>query len=172
MTLTPVVTPGPTESPIALTAFGIAVANDINELTTDMLPILSIWNVYPPVWSSTLVAPAIVNGSIIGKYTTLGKLGFISIVMNVGSLSTFGTGTYTWSIPPAWTAATNAGNIVIGSARLTHSSVSFLGTANVASGASVFTITTHGTTSNVGPTVPFTFASTDQVVVEARMEIA
>lgn len=63
---------------------------------------------YTPVWGSTGTAPAIGNGTLVGKYITIGKLTHAWISQVNGSSTTYGTGTYSWTLP---TVAHNANNV-------------------------------------------------------------
>ena len=61
---------------------------------------LLAWQSYVPVWGSTGTAPALVNGTITGKYCQIGKTVHFIISMTTGSSTTYGSGTrYTWSLP-------------------------------------------------------------------------
>lgn len=60
---------------------------------------LGAWTAYTPAWASSGTQPAIGNGSLSGAYFKVGRLVHWRIQMTVGSTSTFGTGTYTWTFP-------------------------------------------------------------------------
>jgi hypothetical protein len=63
---------------------------------------------YNPVWGSTGTAPALGNGTLVGKYIQANKLVIAWVSMVLGSTSTYGTGTYTWTLP---TVAHNANGV-------------------------------------------------------------
>ena len=57
------------------------------------------WVTYTPVWTSGGTAPAIGNGTLAGRYSITGKTVNVIINMIAGSTTTFGTGSYTFSLP-------------------------------------------------------------------------
>lgn len=57
------------------------------------------WADYTPVWASTGTAVALGNGTITGRYSRTGNTVHFSINMITGSSSTYGTGTYSWTLP-------------------------------------------------------------------------
>jgi len=63
---------------------------------------------YTPVWGSSGTAPNIGNGSIAGKYIVIGKFAIAWVSMVLGSSSTYGSGTYTWTLP---TVSHNTNNV-------------------------------------------------------------
>jgi hypothetical protein len=55
---------------------------------------------YTPAWTSSGTNPAIGNGTIAGKYICIGgKFVDFSVVITMGSSTTYGTGTYFVSLP-------------------------------------------------------------------------
>lgn len=56
---------------------------------------------YTPTWSSTDIQPVLGNGTIYGRYALLGKLVHLYIELTMGSTTTYGTGTYRFSLPIA-----------------------------------------------------------------------
>ena len=72
------------------------------------------WQSYTVSWTASTTNPAIGNGTLIGRYTQIGKtvMGTISLVM--GSTTTYGSGGWYFSLPKA--VASNAfltGNWVV-----------------------------------------------------------
>jgi hypothetical protein len=59
---------------------------------------------YTPTWSGLGTPPALGNGTISGRYFQIGKLVFLSITLTTGSTSTYGSSSWTFSLPV--TAAT------------------------------------------------------------------
>ena len=58
------------------------------------------WLSYVPVWGSNGTQPALVNGTISGLYSKIGKTIQVRIYMQLGSSSTVGTGArYSWTLP-------------------------------------------------------------------------
>jgi len=121
---------------------------------------------YNPQWASSGTAPAIVNGTLAGQY----QIDYISCKVRVrqvnGSSTTYGTGTYTWSLP--FTAATFTNGSYTGAGRVFDSSTTtfYIGTSNVASAATTMSLFTHAATTAVSGTVPVTLATSDQIVMQ------
>lgn len=173
MTLTTMVVPSVSGAPVPLAAFGIPTANNINELITDLTPALSARTSYTPAWSSSGTQPALVNGTAVGKYVALGKIGWCTGLITMGSSSTYGTGTYFFSLPPGWTIASGETGIVVGTARIIDTSLTtrYVGVVTVASTALV-TISSNAATTDISATVPFTFATTDVIAWDANVHLA
>jgi len=63
--------------------------------------ILSSYIAYTPVWTSSGTAPAIGNGTIVGRYKVLaGKNIMFYARIIAGTTTTYGTGNYSLSLPP------------------------------------------------------------------------
>lgn len=113
---------------------------------------------YTPTWKSTGTQPALGNGTLVGFFTMVGARVSVRIEFTVGSTSTFGTGFYTWSLPitavfsTAGTAWVNDNGTAEFNARAYAATVD-LG-IQVQNGAA---------TAYPQPTVPFTWATGDQV---------
>lgn len=56
---------------------------------------------YVPVWSSTGTAVSLGDGTIYGRYALLGRMVHVYIELTMGSTTTYGTGTYRFSLPIA-----------------------------------------------------------------------
>ena len=69
-------------------------AADLNTATQQ-----SAWTSYTPLWTSSGTAPALGNGTIVGYYAKAGRLVTAKIAMEGGSTTTFGTGSYSFSLP-------------------------------------------------------------------------
>ena len=57
------------------------------------------WQSYTVSWSAEYTNPAIGNGTLIGRYTQIGKTVMGSIYLKCGSTTTFGSGTWRFSLP-------------------------------------------------------------------------
>lgn len=111
---------------------------------------------WTPTWTGSITNPAIGNGSIVATYVKLGKSCNISLLVQMGSTTTFGSGVWSFTLP--FTAAsTNGGGSV---------SALDAGTANRAGAVQVLTTTTIGFVSdgsgnNWGQLIPHTWANPD-----------
>src|SRR5688572_28327966 len=57
------------------------------------------WTAYTPTWTGTGTNPAIVNGTIGGRYLQAGKLVIGNFQIVMGSSTTFGTGSWLVGLP-------------------------------------------------------------------------
>jgi hypothetical protein len=57
------------------------------------------WQSFVPSWTSSGVAPAVGNATLEAKYIQIGKTIFFRIRFISGSTTTYGTGSYYWSLP-------------------------------------------------------------------------
>jgi hypothetical protein len=57
------------------------------------------WTSYTPTWTSTGTAPSLGNGTLNGNYIQIGKTVFAQIYFVAGSTTTFGTGSWRFSLP-------------------------------------------------------------------------
>lgn len=149
----------------AVTDFTTGQGIDSTNLTlvTDALQALtdapSSWS---PAWTSSGTAPVLNNGTLTGTYLQAGKLVLAQFELIMGSSTTFGTGTYSMSLPVAATGS--AGKSLGGSIYLLDNSTT---TSNMAapiySTSTTIVIRYHGGTSNVAATVPWTWAQSDRI---------
>jgi len=122
---------------------------------------------YTPSWSSTGTAPAIGNATITAQYAQIAKSVHAFGSIAFGGTSTFGTGTYAFTLPVTPSSAAQAAPL--GMVHLYDSSASamIIGFATSSGGGSAFTCT-YGATyggvlTNAGQLVPWTWASGDLV---------
>lgn len=54
---------------------------------------------YTPVWTAASTAPSLGNGVLSGRYITIGKLCRVQFYFQAGSTTTFGSGTFRFSLP-------------------------------------------------------------------------
>lgn len=57
------------------------------------------WTTYTPIWTSTGTQPVLGNGTLTGRYVSLGASIIGELRLNFGSTTTRGTGTYRFSLP-------------------------------------------------------------------------
>jgi hypothetical protein len=61
---------------------------------------------YTPTWTATTTNPVLGNGALAGYYIRTGDVVWFRIVLVAGSTTTFGSGTYRFSLPVAMNSAT------------------------------------------------------------------
>jgi len=122
---------------------------------------------YTPTWSSAGTPPALGDGTIVGQYVKIGRLVQYSVLLTMGSSTTFGgSDFYTISLP----FAAQAGMSQLGTVRVVDGGVSvYTGVAIVGAGASTmfFHQTTAGSAvaSLFNVNAPITWANTDTLEV-------
>ena len=125
---------------------------------------------YTPAWTATGTAPAIGNAVVTGRYRRSTDSDLVRVEFNIvfGTTSTYGTGTYRFSLPVA--ASTTAQTTTVGIAYLLDS-----GTI-VRPGSTGFisstTISIASDSGEVGQTVPYTWTTSDQIRVTLEYEPA
>ena len=136
------------------------------------------WVTYTPAWTASGTAPAIGNGTIVGASITTGpKTIDFRILITMGSTTTYGTGTYRFSLPvTAATLGTGSGMNIAGHLTDTGTttwgvqSCRFVTTSTIELRAP--TATADARLSVVAQTVPFTWANTDILFIAGRYEAA
>lgn len=117
------------------------------------------WDIYVPTVTGT-TNPSIGNGVLTGRYLRLGKTIICTIVMQMGSTTTYGSGTWTITLPVAsvWASQTD---VSMGSAHLFDTSATARKGGQVFNvGQSTVQIVTDSATL-VGTAVPWTWATGD-----------
>jgi hypothetical protein len=131
-----------------------------------------VWTTYAPTWTTSATAPAIGNGQLLGSYCKAGRACHVRIDIVGGSTTTWGTGgSYRLGLP--LTAATSAGAEWTGSWHGLRSGVAHrAGTAYVLSGGVALGAFVDNTGSDIGPTLPNTWATTDTMAFGLTYETA
>lgn len=149
-----------------------SISGSTNTLTN--IPISAIattsgaWTAYTPAWTATGTAPAIGNGTIVGKSLQIGKIVFFRITVTFGSTSTYGTGSYRFSLPTTATETALSLSLMIGQWGAVHAATNYGGGCELVStttiGGLIPSITTAGQWGGeVAQTAPVTWASTDTI---------
>lgn len=60
---------------------------------------MGAWNTYTPAWTAATTNPAIGDGTITGKYAIVGKTCHFTMLVQFGSTTTYGSGSYTFTYP-------------------------------------------------------------------------
>ena len=144
-------------------------AADMNTELRDLSAGLqATWDTYTPTWTGTS-NPSIGNGVLTGRYLRLGKTIICTIVMQMGSTTTYGSGTWTITLPVAsvWASQTD---VSMGSAHLFDTSATARKTGQVFNvGQSTVRIVTDSATL-VGTAVPWTWATGDVLSLDLVYE--
>lgn len=148
-----------------------------NESVTAAKVAKEAWTAYTPTWASVSnPQPAIGNGNLNGAYLRLGNLLFIRIHMNMGSTTTFGTSSWSWTLPAGITAATLTGGgqqQLLTAYALDSGTAHYTGVARSNSASTkVDEVNTSGGAGAWQPSTPFTWAVNDELVIEGMIEVA
>lgn len=131
------------------------------------------WTTYVPTWTAVSVNPAIVNGTITGRFKLFGKWGICNGQITMGGSTTFGTGAYRFSLPAGWSMQNTPSVLVRGSGGVFDNSTTthYVGYMSYVSATTV-AMRTHAATAEVGTAVPVTFAASDIITWELLVELA
>lgn len=122
------------------------------------------WTSYTPSWTGSGSNPAIGNGTLVGRWKRKGDdiIGNIRIVM--GSTTTYGTGTYIWTIPNSsgWTVSTltaSGSGTVLGFGVCSQGGAADDNIVPYLVSTTTVSLKASKTASTVGQLVPFTWAN-------------
>ena len=134
------------------------------KITTDLfLP--DAWTAYTPSWTAATTNPSLGNGSIEGRYISLGPMAWVRGRVVAGSTTTYGSGEYRISLPTSLQSASLIGNGIIGNIWIRNSAGQDFHSFAIDSNTAYFVIrpghSTFGGTASWSPTTPFTFGNGD-----------
>jgi hypothetical protein len=124
------------------------------------------WLTYAMQWTGSGSAPAIVDGTIAARYRIRYRELFAQARIAMGASTTYGTGTYGFTLPLSSATFTNGTGI--GPAYVFDNSTTtfYLGTAiRIGVAGNGMSTRTHGATAALTPTVPITFAVSDEIAL-------
>ena len=129
---------------------------------------------YTPTWTSSGTQPAIGNGTLTARYFQIQKMVFVELLFIAGTTTTYGTGAYSFSVP--FTARAGLyGYMSNGVARLYDASAgnaTFAQTGFYAGATTAVNVYLSGTGGQVGQTAPFTWATSDEIIMSFQYEAA
>jgi hypothetical protein len=135
---------------------------------------VGMWQDYAVSWTSSGTAPVIGNGTLVGRYVVVGDTVHFSIKLTGGTLTTWGTGNYSFSLPvTAAATADHVGTCFVGDSSVGSTGYS-LGIAFTGTSAT----TVQGYTGNeagtaaISSTNPQTFATGDRIWITGTYEAA
>lgn len=140
-------------------------AAKMNEISSSLNALGDTWTSYTPSWFASGTAPALNNGTITGKYRTVGKTVDFRILLIMGSTTTYGTGVYNFTLPSAPNLSTWE---AVGSGVFTDTSAGdHYGLVAYYSGGSNVSAS-NGSAGRLSSTLPFTWANTDILSIIGR----
>lgn len=159
-------------TPATWTAGEVVAASKMNSQIRDVATgIQASWSTYTPTWGGTS-DPAIGNGVLSGRYMRVGKTITANITIVMGSTTTYGSGTWTLSLPVAsvftTTTYVNLGSV---SMRDTSASANSTGVAILANQTTAQMVV-GSSSAFVSTTAPWTWANGDTLSVTLNYEAA
>jgi hypothetical protein len=130
----------------------------------------AVWGTWTPTWSGSTTNPVLGNGTLVGRYLQVGKTVSFKINLTMGSTTTYGSGAYGWTLPVAPHSDTTASGVLVDASATSR----YTATAWLTNGSGVFRLLSAVATgqSGVAGTVPFTFATGDQIIISGTYETA
>jgi hypothetical protein len=130
------------------------------------------WTTYNPTLTSSGTAFSLGNGTISGRYTQAGSLVWVHVKVTMGSTTTFGTGFYRVTLPVAPDVDEQIGAVAFdNSSGLRYPGQAWIITSST-SGDNMRIAIGSGSTSGLGATSPFTWASSDVLLLNGCYKAA
>ncbi len=144
---------------------------------TRTLRAAGVWTSYTPEWTSSGTQPALVDGTLTGRYLMLHhQLARAQIRLTMGASTTFGTGVYFLSLPFQCSADSILYNAAGSGWALDTGTKESGGVCKLESTSTTFRISAapaaSGASDNWGQTGPFTWATTDVLTAWVDFEPA
>jgi hypothetical protein len=125
---------------------------------------------YTPSWHGSTSDPVLGDGTRSGWGMRIGALGIADIAITIGSTTTLGVGTYSFSLPAGWTLANSGAVLGLAMMRDDSGSTHALG-AVAASGSTAVEVRVHGA-DLASNSVPFAWATSDQIRLLVLAELS
>jgi hypothetical protein len=128
---------------------------------------------YVPAWTSTGTAPVIGNGTKSGYWWVSGDWIDVMIEITMGSTTTFGTGSWSYSLPTGVAAPLTMGTshtVAFWDAYDTSAAAHYAGFGGLSAGSALLFlgIGVNLYTGDPGNSLPFTWAAGDKLGINAR----
>jgi hypothetical protein len=137
---------------------------------------LDVWTAYTPTWTASGTAPALGNGTIVGRYKQIGKVVAFTIKLTAGSTTTFGTLDWRFTLPiTAYDTTYQFAAIAYDSSATTTGWYQARGVGDYGGSTSYFSLivnTTNANSTSVTSANPMTWASGDILTVSGTYEAA
>jgi hypothetical protein len=136
------------------------------EIRDQFLSFFGAWTSDTPTWTASTTNPVIGNGTLNGRYLKVGRTVHRAIDLLTGSTTTYGSGTYAFSMPVAAASAVNQ----VGNAQAVGGSSRYAGNILLSPSASTAAcyfpdsgLVPVSRLSTMSPTIPFTWAAAFQM---------
>lgn len=128
------------------------------------------WTAYTPVWTSSGSAPGLGNGTLTGAYVQVGKIVHFRIRLRAGSTTTFGTGSFRFTLPVETVAVFSGAGEVIGQAAVLDNSTATRYIRHAYTYSETICSLVDEAGSAVTNTAPFTWANLDNLSIVGTYE--
>lgn len=140
-----------------------------NQTLADIATALTAaWTTYTPTWASSGSAPAYGTSTVTARYRRLGHTVDVLIYVLFNG-ATFGTGTYTFSLPSAGTPVAEAAGS--GWAFDVSATARNRGTSRILVAGTIEPHFSDGTTGQMAATSPWTWANGDWILIQATYDV-
>jgi hypothetical protein len=158
--------------PAALPSGFVPTGSEWEAIRDAVASLTDPWNTYTPVWTASVSAPSIGNGSLSGTYFRSGKTGLFRASLLMGSTTGFGSGTYSIGLPPGWTGA-NSGEVAAGVVGMRDASANIhnTGFALIPANGTAISIRVQGANAATNA-VPWTWTTSDFMYIAGILELA
>lgn len=147
---------------VRIDAFADAMDTRLDAVITESAgtaPIATAWTDWTVPWTAASSNPTLGNGTITGRYKIVGKTCWYWFSINIGSTTNAGSGVYNFGLPNAATAKSSATQSSMGF-RDNSAATQSVGFQAMTAGLNVTEGRYHGG-NQVGPTTPYTWATSD-----------
>lgn len=138
--------------------------NDFDALFTDLA---AGWVSWTPTWQASGTAPALLNGTLLAKRKVQFGVCHFRLFLQIGSSTTMGTGTYSFTVDPSVPLSTDMNSVWPGGAWAlfdTSAGLPYMGPIRVLSGA-IAPYRQAEPVTQMTPTSPITLAVGDQLSI-------
>lgn len=125
---------------------------------------------YTPTWTAITTNPVLNDGTLTGTSIDIGKLTFWTLNLTMGASTTYGTGLWLFTLPTAAVSSRNA--MWMGQAYDSSTTGRYVAGAVQSSTTVFYGVTLAAPASGYEPTVPFTWAASDQLTFSGVYERA
>jgi len=139
-----------------------ATVRDIDIGLALLVPISTAWTAWQTVWTGSVSNPSLGNGISQGSYKIVGNFMWWWFSITMGSTTTFGSGTYSFTFPLGNTIKTGSsgGSSITSGLRDNSGANQNVGFGAYLDGGSTFDIRAHST-NPITPAVPWAWAQSD-----------
>lgn len=130
--------------------------------------------VFVPIWTAVTTPPALGTGVLTGRFHRFGKWGWYTINLTPDGTTTFGTGAWRFTLPVGWqmlSLSTLAGPAWAFDTSLSTTAVGVM-VPVVLGPPTTVEFRGHASTTAGSVTVPFTWATTDRLLITGVVELA